>query len=315
MAVEVYCARLKDNNELMQSSSGGVFTALSNSFIDNGDFVLCSIYDYKDQELRFEIFNSRDVRDKARGSKYFASHIGTAFRDAIDLLKKHPDKKLLFVGLGCQAEGFRKLAETAKVREQVYVIDIICTGNPSQKVWKSYISNFQDISLITFKDKRNGWYNPTSLVVSNDREVDIQSWLKIFYGHNADKPSCAVCPFARVERNVDITIGDFWRIEKSDPDFFDPNGNSVILIHSQKGRELFESAKEDLLFHKSDLAACWQSRLYSAPGKPVTRRAFWHGYNNYGIDYVIKKYSEMPMWGKFLIKMRNGVNKVKKLWS
>jgi len=315
MSTKVYGARLKNCEELLKSSSGGIFTALSDVFLNNGDYVLCSVYNYETQILHYEIINSIEERDRARGSKYFASKVGVAFKEAIELLRDNPSRRLLFVGMGCQAEGFRKLSESSRVSERVYIVDIICTGNPSPKVWESYISRINNVSYLTFKDKRNGWYNPTSVALSNGTEVDIQSWLNIFYGHNADKPACAKCPFARTERNVDLTIGDFWRIEKKHPDFYDPNGNSVILIHTDKGQDLFDMIKQNIVIQESNLEACWQSRLYFPPGEPVTRKAFWRAYNKKGIEYALEKFSKMPLWGKILIKIKNGFKKVKKLCS
>lgn len=310
MQTKVYAARLKNKKELYSSSSGGVFSALTNLFL-NHDYILSSVYNYDTQELEYMIFNDIETRNRARGSKYFQSKIGNSFKEAIKLLKDNPEKKMLFVGMGCQADGFRKLCELSGVRNRVYIVDIICTGNPSAKVWKTYISRFDNVSYISFKDKRNGWYHPTAIAVSNGREVGIESWLKIFYGHNADKPSCCECPFASTDRKADMTIGDFWRIEKNFPDFYDENGNSVILIHTEKGLELFNLIKKELEYQESDLKACWQNRLYSPPERPVTRKAFWRDYQKNGIEYVIKKYSKMPLWGKILTKIKRGVKKVK----
>ena len=46
----VYAARLKNNIDLEKSSSGGVYTALSNVFLKNGGAVACSLYDYKEKK-------------------------------------------------------------------------------------------------------------------------------------------------------------------------------------------------------------------------------------------------------------------------
>ena len=305
----VYAARIKNIDDLYKSSSGGLFTAITNLFISNGDYILSSIYNYKTQRLEFKIYNDVSSRDAARGSKYFKSEIGTTFKDAVTLLKNNPQKRLLFVGMGCQADGFENLCELSRIRDRVYIVDIICTGNPSSKVWKSFISRYGDVSYITFKDKRNGWYKPSAIAISNGEEVSIEEWLKIFYKHNADKPACAECPFARTERKVDIAIGDFWNIEHFLPDFFDQNGNAVVLVHTKKGLELFDSIKDELDFCESDLKSCWQNRLYTAPGKPVTRSAFWRDYNKHGIEYVLRKYEKMPLWGKIITRISHVKNK------
>lgn len=313
MQTKVYATRLKNQEELNRSSSGGMFTALASYYLENGNYVLCSVYDYSTQELRFKILDSISQIESARGSKYFQSEIGTAFKDAIELLKKNPDKQLLFVGMGCQADGFRKLSEMSGVRDRVFVADIICTGNPSPKIWKDYISRFEKVSYLTFKDKRNGWYKPTAVVISNEQEISLNDWLKIFYGHNADKPACYKCPFARTVRMVDMTIGDFWRIDKYRPEFYSEFGNSVVLIHTEKGLTIFDMVKDQLDYIESNTKECWQGRLSTPPNKPVTRTAFWRDYKKHGIEYVIKKYNTMPLWGRIATKIKRGIKKVNKL--
>ena len=62
-------------------------------------------------------------------------------------------------------------------------------------------------------------------------------WLrsKVFYNRCALRPSCYECLYATTERKTDLTIGDFWHIEETIPDFYDPNGNSLFLIHTNRG--------------------------------------------------------------------------------
>ena len=312
MAIKVYAARVRNDDDLYKSSSGGIFTALTNYFINHDYYILSSIYNYNKHELEFKIYNDIQSRNNARGSKYFQSKIGNTFKEAIYLLKNNPDKKLLFVGMGCQADGFRRLCELSGVRERVFIVDIICTGNPSAKVWKSFISQFKNVTYITFKDKRNGWNNPTAFAISDEKEVSIQDWLSIFYGHNADKPSCSICPFASTTREVDMTIGDFWRIEKSLPNFYNENGNSVILIHTEKGMKLFDLIKNDIIFEESDLQACWQGRLYSPPTRAMTYKLFWKDYHKHGIGYALKKYRKNPLWVRALKKLKKIIKKGRK---
>lgn len=37
----------------------------------------------------------------------------------------NPKKELLFVGMGCQSDGFRKFSEIKGIRDRVYIVDII----------------------------------------------------------------------------------------------------------------------------------------------------------------------------------------------
>ena len=93
--------------------------ALSDCFLDNGDAVVCAVYNYEDHATEFQLIENREERDKAIGSKYMQSKPGKIHKTAEDWLSNHPEKRLRFVGMGCQAEGFSKLAEMKGFRERV----------------------------------------------------------------------------------------------------------------------------------------------------------------------------------------------------
>ena len=292
----VYAGRIKDKETLLNSSSGGAFTAISDYFLNNGDAVVCAVYDYEKDETSYRLVTSKEVRDSARGSKYMQSKPYDIFSEAVNWLRTNPNKNLLFVGMGCQAEGFRKYTEQMSLRDRVYLVDIICHGSPSPLIWKQYSKMIQHyskgrIQYVTFKDKRKGWLSPTPLVIVNEKEHFIYDYVTIFYNRCALRPSCHVCPFATTERATDITIGDFWHIEKTIPDFFDSDGTSVFLVHTEKGMELFQSIAKDLDFRESNVKDCWQRNLEYPTPVSEKRDEFWSDYQAGGIEFVMKKYA------------------------
>lgn len=126
----VYAGRVKDKDTLIKSSSGGAFTAISDYFLSNGDAIVCAVYNYDTHVAEFQLITTEAERDVARGSKYMQSKPGNVYKNAASWLKANPDKRLLFVGMGCQAEGFRQFSEVAGIRDRVWVVDIICHGSP-----------------------------------------------------------------------------------------------------------------------------------------------------------------------------------------
>ena len=127
----VYAGRLKDKAALLSSSSGGAFTALSNFFLGNGNAVVATVYNYENHTAEFQMILNEEQRDKAKGSKYLQSRPGDIYRKAYHWLMENPKKELLFVGMGCQSDGFRKFTEMKGIRNRVYIVDIICHGSPS----------------------------------------------------------------------------------------------------------------------------------------------------------------------------------------
>ena len=313
----VYAGRLKDKSALMSSSSGGAFTALSDFFLKNGDAVVAAIYNYENHTAEFQMILDEKQRERAKGSKYMQSRPGDIYRKAYRWLMENPEKELLFVGMGCQSDGFRKFTEIKEIRDRVYIVDIICHGSPSPKLWREYAESIQKndgkITYLTFKDKRNGWKSPTAYVKVNGAERSIKEYVKVFYNRCALRPSCYECPYATTERKTDMTIGDFWHIEETIPDFYDPNGNSLFLIHTNRGEELFERLQGGLDCRLSNTTQCWQANLEAPTKKSEQREEFWNDYQKKGIDFVMKKYGTIPMQTKIKNKLlkilRGGVHR------
>jgi coenzyme F420-reducing hydrogenase beta subunit len=312
ISTRVYAGRVKDYDALMCSSSGGAFKVISDYFLLNGCAIVCAVYDYDIHETRFKLITSEASRDAARGSKYMQSKPGEIFKESVAWLKQNPEKSLLFVGMGCQAEGFRKFEEVKGLRDRVYIVDIICHGSPSPKLWREYAAlienkNHGKISYLSFKDKRNGWNAPTAFVQINGEEMPIKDYVRIFYNCCALRPSCHVCPFVTTERKTDLTIGDFWHIEESIPDFYDKNGTSIFLIHTDRGAELFERIKDDLDYRESNVKQCWQTNLEKPTPISEHRVEFWRDYNNKGINHIMKKYGTTPI----MTRVKNKVRKIR----
>lgn len=294
MDTQVYAGRLKNVDDLMRSSSGGAFTAISNYILKRNGAVICTVYDYDTNYAVFKLIENEEMRDAARGSKYMQSKPGNIFRTAYDWIEKHPDKELLFVGMGCQADGFRKYTEIKGIREKVIIVDIICHGAVSPKLWKEYADGFGKFDWISFKDKRNGWYKPAPVGMISDKEISIADYVKVFYTSNPLRLSCYQCPYTRISRMTDITIGDYWHIEEFFPEFYDPSGTSIFLVHSDKGKSVFEGICDEIVYCKSDITKCWQENLEKPTARPISRERFWRYYYKHGVIKTIRKYSRDP---------------------
>lgn len=67
------------------------------------------------------------------------------------------------------------------------------------------------------------------------------------------RPSCYNCNFKGIERVSDITVADFWGIEKVLPKMDDDKGTSLIVIHSEKGKQLFDELSEKMILNEVNL--------------------------------------------------------------
>lgn len=309
----IYAMKTNKLDVLNKSSSGGAFSLFSDEIISDHGAVVSALYDNNKNEVKFQLYNDYITRDKARGSKYIQANLCNVFSESVNWLKSHEGKKLLFVGTGCQVAGFEKYISAMGLRERVILIDLICHGVPSLGLWKKYCDNLEKkyknkCTSVSFKDKRNGWMNPLAYVIIGDKKVNINGYSEWFYGGYSLRNSCFQCPYAKTNRKTDITIGDFWGIKDTIPEFYNEKGVSLLIIHTEKGKKLFDKIKCNCEYLKTDKEVCLQPRLIAPEKKPSKYDDFWFDISNKGIEYCTKKYRQES-------KRNNIKNKLKKCKS
>lgn len=312
METLVFAVKHKDKDIVNSSSSGGMFTALTDYYLREGNSVASCVYNYETDSVDLVIYDEESIRNSARGSKYIQATIGEGFINIVNWLKLNQHKSLIVFGTGCQMEGLRKLLELKKLRERVVLVDLICHGATSPGLWRKYLE-LKDyrgkMQYLSFKDKRNGWHEPTVYALVEGRERSIKDFSEWFYGGWAIRKSCYKCPFAKIERNTDITIGDYWGIENVLPNFADSKGVSLALIHSEAGKNLFEKIKADVEYVVSNKSDCLQPRLISPANEPSDRGQFWLDINENGLEACLTNYKEPvirnPLWKRLARKMKH----------
>lgn len=253
---KVYAAWNKDENVRINSTSGGIFSALAHSVISEGGIVVGAIYD-ENFEIKHVCIDNEGKINELRQSKYAQSIIGNIYRQVKDYLQN--GKTVLFCGSPCQSAGLQNFLN--KKYDNLYCCDFICRGVISQKVYQKYLKDLESIydskvSKVHFKNKDFGW-NRFSTKISfengknyhQDRNHDY--YMKGYLKHNLYlRPSCHVCHFKTLPRVSDLSLGDFWGIGNYKKELDCDKGTSVILINSQKGQKLFDSIKNNIVFEE-----------------------------------------------------------------
>ena len=140
------------------------------------------------------------------------------------------------------------------------------------------------------------------------------SFTYLFYQHIMFRHSCGKCHFTNTKRPSDITIADFWGWEKTAPDINkDDKGVSLILVNTEKGRELFDKIKDRMNVVPADLEDCLQPNLRHPSVIHPKRMAFERDYQRKGFEYVMKKYgkdSVMKKARKFAGKIKRTIKRI-----
>lgn len=296
-SIDIYAARLKEEDDVIKSSSGGLFTALSDYYLEKNYAVASCKYIYETNSVKLSLIVNKESRNEARGSKYIQAELGESFSDILKYLIENKEKKIMVFGTGCQIAGLDAVLKQKSIRNRAILIDLICHGTPSSGLWKKYINQIEKenngkLDYITFKDKRNGWETPSTYAIINGEEVSIKPYADWFYMGWSLRESCYKCPYTKIDRNSDMTIGDFWGIKKIAPSFYNKNGVSLVIVHSDEGKKLFESIRNKIDFISSDRENCLQPRLISPQICPNNRDLFWNDMKNKGLSYCIDNYVE-----------------------
>lgn len=297
-----YAARHISEEVLLKSTSGGAFTAISDAILRQKGVIYGADYDEY-----FRVFHQRaqtpEQRDRMRISKYVQSDMRDTYAQIEADLKK--GSVVLFTGTPCQAAGLRGFIGTSPLAEGLYICDLICHSIPSPLIWEEYKALLEQESggkliSVQFRSKKDGWSRKNSnkgFLYTTDKSPEIKEddrFYQLFFKVGAiTRPSCSKCPFTDIHRVSDLTIADYWGIEKYSPESFDPLGVSVILVNSAKGAALFDQCKQELhVQERPKEESLTEQRRLSEPSQfPETRNHFWEDYQSLSFAGLLAKYS------------------------
>ncbi len=194
----------------------------------------------------------------------------------------------------------------------MYLCDIVCHGTPSPVIFQDYIQfcekkNRSKVIEYYCRYKGSGWHSHVEKAVYESGTEDSTSQLSqcykaLFYSNTILRPACHNCKFANVSRPSDITIGDFWGIEKCMPDFDDNLGVSLVLVNSAKGMDLFQKIS-NLQCQESTIKDCLQRNLHTPTALSPQRDQFLKDYWDRGFEFVLKQYAGYSFWGQMKAKV------------
>lgn len=286
---EVFAATNKDELIRLNSSSGGVFSALAASVLNRGGVVWGAAFNDDFSVEHKKIDNIKDIAI-LRGTKYVQSNTYKAYPE----IKKDLSGGVivLFAGTPCQVEGL--LSFLGKKYDNLITIDFVCHGVPSNLIWQKYINQFGVPLQVNFRDKKTGWRN-YSITLSFQKKIISEShndnpYMKAFLYNYTLRPSCYSCKFKKEDRLSDITLADFWGAWEIAPDENDDKGLSAVFVHSDVGKRALENASNDLQFVPIDYKRTIEKNpAYIEPARrPEDREEFLEILLQGPFDSVIK---------------------------
>lgn len=323
--LKIYAGQVNNEEIRIQSSSGGIFSAVAKEIIDKGGIVFGAKFN-NEWEVVFDYTNLVDQLACFRGSKYIQATIDNAYNQTEKFLKA--GNIVLFTGTPCQIAGLKSFLK--KDYPNLYTIDFICHGVPSPLIWKYYLQELinqkkiNKIQNIYFRNKLRGWKNFNFLLEytgNDDKSKHIYKesyhnniYMKAFLTNLTLRPSCYNCYAKSGKSNSDLTIADFLGIDNYFPNLNDDKGISLIYTNSAIGELLLRHANISLTEVKSiknieDYNPGLLAHIDNHPNRYRFFNDFAANKDKIAISYLLRKHLEISL----STKIRNKLNKVYKL--
>lgn len=242
---KVYAAYSNQNQVRVPASSGGIVREISEEIMYQAGVVFGAKFK-KDFMVEHVVAVRQEELNQLSRSKYVQSEIHKSYQQVKRYLLE--GKKVLFVGTGCQVHGLKSYL--GKEYRNLLCIDFICHGVPSPYVWNRYLKSFgKEPKDINFRDKEMGWksfrlkikfQDNSSYSNSVEKDLYMQSFLKNLILREA----CYNCKYKGDNAQGDITVGDFWNIDRIDRSINDNKGVSMVIVNTPKGQDILDLIKE-----------------------------------------------------------------------
>lgn len=309
--LKAFAAISKDKDDLMSSSSGAASSVMANHILSNGGVVYgCVQENYCD--IAHRRIDSQADAYRIKGSKYVQSNIGLIYREVKKDISE--GRKVLFTGTPCQIAGLRNYLR--KDYDNLYLIDLVCHGVPSQKLLREDVvriiskNNIEAPNIkVTFRKKINNnieyclfpeYNNKTQQAYKYTTFLE-NNYITAFMSGITFRENCFSCPYAQPDRTSDITIADFWGLKKCC--IPQDNGVSLMLATTKKGLSLINEIGSAVNIEERPIqeAIMGNGRLKSASKIPEKRSDF---INKYAINHEeayrihLKKYKKTYLANK-----------------
>ena len=242
------CAGWSTDEVLIKASaSGAIFAQIAYNFLSQGNsFVYGASLQEDNSVHHIEVSDINDLH-LLQNSKYQQSNTVGIYEKVKNRLSQ--GGRVLFSGVPCQVAALYGFLGFNKDRyPNLYTIDIICHGIPSNDLFRTALKITNSRRIVCFRTKTDdGWImganNRVTYESNNGAKHIAQRYPRDFFyraylTNSLCRQNCFSCKYANVSRISDLTIGDFWGFEKTSRAGLYKNhmGTSVILPNTINGQ-------------------------------------------------------------------------------
>lgn len=298
----VLSAYANDEEKRNSGSSGGIFGLLAENVISHGGYVYGAAFDDNLKLRHIEVSELHQL-PKILKSKYLQSSIGNAYLSVRRRLKD--GKTVLFCGTPCQCQALNNFID-AGMKTNLILVDFICHGVPSQEMFDLSIRSWENrhhkkVKAFKFRhkevtDKTEAGLHHWQLCTRDDvvyegRYVSFPYYYT-YLQYMSFRPSCYKCKYAVVDRCTDMTLGDFWGLDKIEGlNMLDFNhGYSMLIVNGNKGKELLNGLDISTKQYSLDVAVKHNFAYTNPTVQKDISKEFFRDYEKFSWEDLEKKY-------------------------
>ena len=314
-----YAARGRNEEEIRDSSSGGMAALLSQSMVREGGVVCGAVV--RDRRVIHVCASTLEETAAFKGSKYVQSDISESYEEIRGMLKD--GRRVLFIGTPCQVDAMNRFFGR---NAGFYTADIICHGVPPMEYLTKHLADItggHSFDGFRFRGSTDDFtlkvFDGSEILYAKHETED--PYFHAFLTSMTYRENCYNCKYTCSRRAGDLTLGDFWGLDHSTlKNTYDGN-ISVVLVNTEKGQELFEMIRPLLVCEERETAeaVAGNPQLRRPSMKHKDRTAFISAYMKSGDFRTAVAATGLEQEMKRLQFGRTGKGKVyvriKKMWQ
>ena len=289
-----------DNDDVERSSSGGLAASLARFFIENGGVVFGTA-SIDGRGRCAEVVDATGL-EQLRGSKYVYSSPEGAYRRIKRLLGN--GAKVLFISTPCQVAALR--AFIGEKSDGLLCVDLICHGTPPMSYLREHLDahasqGWDSFSFRGVRDFRMCAYKGGALVY--DKPCFEDEYFSVFEAGAIHRSACYECPYARNERVGDLTLGDFWGLDKTTLGSVPPGKVSVVLVNTQTGLDALVRLPDTVVLEEREFSEAdnaEQTNLHTPSPKSKDHERFVKAHEKVGFDEAVRR---TWAWRRFRLRI------------
>ncbi|MBE6837425.1 MAG: 4Fe-4S dicluster domain-containing protein [Ruminococcus sp.] len=305
-----------DNNVVLESSSGGIFTCIVNWFLkkyENGKYVGV-VWNDDFTSAKYIITDNYDELSRIRVSKYVQARKGNIYQNVKNELDK--GKHVLFSGCPCEVAGLKSFLK--KDYDKLFTIDFVCKGPTSEKVFREYIKSVSKNRKVISMNMRvvgeRPWIPQWMRIEFDNSKKIFRPFYSTVLGRTFQifqRKSCFSCNFCGENRYSDLTLGDFHGVD-TNKKYYNPDGTSEIIVNTPKGETIVDEIQCDTYLEEvlySEIAA--HNPCVEKPNsKPLMRDVFGKYLSEKNLNTAFRKTT--PLKIRLIMKYKDIKEK---LWA